>query len=91
MARVQLIIPDEDRERFLHQARLEGMSFSAWLRAAALRRLEERQESKVFQSPEGLEEFFRTCDGLDGPEQEPEWNEHLETIHASRYTNASGS
>lgn len=84
MARVQLIIPDEDRERFLHQARLEGMSFSAWLRAAALRRLKESQASKALRSPEDLERFFHTCDDLDGPVREPDWAEHLETINVSR-------
>ena len=35
MARVQLIIPDEDRDRFFSQAKREGMTLSAWLRAAA--------------------------------------------------------
>ena len=35
MARVQLIIPDEDRDRFVRQARGEGLTLSAWLRAAA--------------------------------------------------------
>lgn len=30
MARVQLIIPDEDHDRFVHQAHLEDMTFSAW-------------------------------------------------------------
>ena len=35
MARVQLVMPDDDRERFVDQARREGMSLSAWLRAAA--------------------------------------------------------
>ncbi len=39
MARVQLIIPDVDPDRFVHQARKEGMTFSAWLRAAACARL----------------------------------------------------
>lgn len=89
MARVQLIIPDEDRDRFIHQAHLEGMSFSAWLRAAALRRLEESQESTVFRSPEDLEGFFHNCDDLDGPEREPDWEEHLETINVSRGSNSS--
>ena len=28
MARVQLVIPDEDRDRFVHQARKEGMTLS---------------------------------------------------------------
>ena len=42
MARVQLIIPDGDKARFVRQARREGLSFSAWLRAAARERLEAR-------------------------------------------------
>ena len=32
MARVQLVIPDEDRDRFVHQAQRTGMTLSAWLR-----------------------------------------------------------
>jgi len=28
--------------------------------------------------------FFRACDDLDGPEQEPDWSEHLRVIKATR-------
>lgn len=89
MARIQLIIPDSDRERFARQARREGMTFSAWLRAAAQARVEEQR--KRFSSPVELEEFFRQCDTLDGPEVEPEWNEHLEIIRKSRAVGAADS
>ena len=91
MARVQLIIPDEDRDRFVHQARREGMTFSAWLRAAARDRLEERQRFKSFESPAQIEAYFRACDDLDGPEREPEWEAHLRTITESRRGSAVGS
>ena len=84
MARVQLVIPDEDRDRFVHQARREGMTLSAWLRTAARERLEARQRVKRFESPEDVEEFFRWCDSLDGPEREPDWSEHLRVISESR-------
>ena len=43
MARVQLVMADDDRDRFVHQARQEGMSLSAWLREAAHERLEKRR------------------------------------------------
>ena len=89
MARVQLVIPDQDRDRFVHQARKEGMTLSAWLRAAARERLRQRQQSKPFQSPEDLEEFFRACDRLDGPETEPNWDQHLDLINQSRRRGAS--
>ena len=90
MARVQLIIPDEDRDLFANQARKEGLTFSAWLRAAARQRLEEQQRLTTFESPLHLEEFFRVCDDLEGPDQEPDWEEHLRVIDASRRSNVVG-
>ena len=89
VARVQLVIPDEDRDRFVQQARREGMTLSAWLRAAASDRLAERQRSEPFESPADVEEFFRRCDALAGPETEPDWGEHLDVITASRSRGAS--
>ena len=88
MARVQLIIPDADRDRFVDQARREGMTFSAWLRAAAHARLEDQQNVRRFESPEDVREFFRACDAIEGPGNEPEWSEHLRVINESR---ASGT
>ena len=46
MARVQLVIPDSDRDRYVYQAQREGMTFSAWLRAAAEERLAKQQQVK---------------------------------------------
>ena len=89
MARVQLVMPDADRDRFVDQARREGMSLSAWLRSAARERLETRQRVKVFESPEDVEEFFRSCAALDGPETEPDWSEHLRVISESRASRVS--
>ena len=91
MARVQIVIPDEDRVRFVHQSRREGMTLSAWLRRAANDRLTERQRSERFKSRADLEEFFRSCDALAGPEKEPNWEEHLDVINASRARGASGT
>ena len=84
MARVQLVIPDEDRDRFVRQAQNEGMTLSEWLRAAARQRLEEQQRSHPFESPADLEEFFHACDALEGPEREPDWQDHLTVIDESR-------
>ena len=91
MARVQLVMPDDDRNRFVDQARREGMSLSAWLRAAARERLETRPDIKKFQSPEEVEEFFRSCDALEGPETEPDWSEHLRVIDQSRRQGVAGT
>ena len=91
MARVQLVMPDDDRERFVDQARREGMSLSAWLRAAARERLEARQSVKLFETPQDVEEFFRSCAALDGPETEPDWSEHLRVMSESRGRGAAGT
>ena len=91
MARVQLIIPDEERDRFVHEARREGMTLSAWLRAAARQRLKERQRAEPFESPADVRTFFAACDALEGPESEPEWEDHLEVISESRRGGASGT
>ena len=91
MARVQLVMSDDDRERFVDQARREGLSLSAWLRAAARERLEARQSVKLFDSPQDVEEFFRTCAALDGPETEPDWSEHLRVMSELRTRGAPGT
>ena len=84
MARVQLVIPDEDKERFIRQARREGLTFSAWLRAAARVRLEAGQRVERFESLEDVNRFFEECDAKRGAGVEPDWEEHKRAIEASR-------
>ena len=91
MVRVQLVIPDDDRDRFVLQAKREGMTLSAWLRAAAHTRLEERQRVQPFESVEDIEEFFKMCDALEGPETEPDWEDHLRVINEARAAGATGT
>ena len=91
MARVQLVMQDDDRELFVDQARREGMSLSAWLRAAARDRLEARQSVKLFESPQDVEEFFRSRAALDGPEMEPDWTEHMRVMSESRAKGTAGT
>ena len=84
MARVQIIIPDEDRDRFFSQARREGLTLSAWLRAAARECLEARQQVKPFESPAELEAFFLESNAKAGPDREPDWDEHLAVMRESQ-------
>ncbi len=91
MPRVQFTIRDEERDRFVRQARLEGLTLSAWLRAAARARLELREGAARFESPEELAAFFRECDALPGPDREPDWEDHLRVIEESRRRGAIGS
>ena len=91
MTIVQIEISDTDRERFVRQAHREGMTLSGWLHAAACERLESRQHTKPFASVEDAMAFFRACDDLDGPEEEPDWSEHLRVIKASRADKVAGA
>ena len=87
MARVQLIIPDDDWSQFVQQARMEGMSVSTWLLEAARVRLQDRQKASRFGTEGEIQEFFQTCDAIEGPDVEPDWSEHLREIdrsHAGR-------
>jgi hypothetical protein len=84
MARVQLVIPDRDRDRFVQQARREGMSLSAWLRAAAEERLCRQSQAGRFDSVEALRAFFVACDEHAGEGAEPDWEQHRAVIDSSR-------
>ncbi len=85
MARVQLVIPDDDQARFVRQARLEGLSFSAWLRSAARERLERMRGHQRFRGQEDLAAFFAACDAAENTdEMEPDWEQHEQTITRSR-------
>ncbi len=91
MARVQFIIPDEDRDRFVHQATREGMTLSAWLRAAARERLAAQERRPPFESVADVDEFFRQCDEAEGVGTEHDWADHLRQIEASRRRGTSGT
>lgn len=90
MAKIQLVIPDEDHDRFVRQARREGMTLTAWLRTAAYERLAEQQR-QPFESLADLEEFFRACDALEGPGREPNWRQHGAVIDDSRRRGVSST
>ena len=84
MGRFQLVIPDDDRARFARQASREGLSLSAWLRAAAEERLERQSSLERFSSQADVDAFFTRCDTLAGPEVEPDWERHCAVIAESR-------
>ena len=84
MARLHITIPDEDRDRFVAQAKREGMTLSAWLRAAAHARIESRRQLRPSETPEELEAFFRESNAAAGPGLEPDWDEHLAVMRESQ-------
>ena len=65
MAKVELVMTDEDEERFVHQARREGMSLDAWLLDAARERMEAGRSVIRLESPEDLWALFHGCNEMD--------------------------
>ena len=89
VAKVQLLMPDEDHARFARQARAEGMSLSTRLRAAASERLDRRATPERFESRADIDRFFAECDAREGPGVEPDWERHLAVIGDSRRRGAA--
>ena len=83
MAKVQLAISDRDADRFLRQARREGLTLGDWLLSAAYAHLAARRLR--FTSAEEVWELFERCDDAPGGSvREPDWEVHLEALDASR-------
>jgi predicted nucleic acid-binding protein len=85
-SRVQVLLDMEERERLRRCAQAEGLSLSAWFRRAALERAEAHDARGRIKSPEALSAFFAACDARECG-REPEWEDHLKVIAASRATN----
>jgi predicted kinase len=81
-SRIQVVLNEEDREHFREAARREGLSLSAWMRKAAIERIERRREKREFEDAEQLAAFFAGCDRLE-VETEPSWSEHRRVIERS--------
>ena len=84
MARIQLVLPDSDRDRFVHEAKKENLSLSEWLRLAAKARVEAANDKSGFASPSELAAFFGACDEVEEDGPEPDWQEHLSVINQSK-------
>ena len=86
MATIQLVIPEEDRERFARQAEREGKTLEAWLISVARQHSPPSitKEPERFKSVEELMAFLKECSANSGLEREPDWEEHLRNIDESR-------
>ena len=97
MARVQVVIPDEDRDQFVEQAQREGLTLSAWLREAARERFARNRRvwrsttGRGFKTEAEVEAFWRKCDEHAGPGREPDWEEHLKVINEEMGRGSSGT
>ena len=81
--RVQVILDEEEKELFQREARREGLSLSAWFRRAGEERLQGKPASRNMDTVEELRTFFSACDRREEG-REPDWQDHLAVIEASR-------
>lgn len=82
MARIQVIVDEQEREAFRARAAAEGRSLSEWLREAGRERLA-RNRPEQLRTPQDLAAFFEACDARESA-PEPDWDEHLDVIAQSR-------
>ncbi len=89
--RIHLIVSEPDRTRYAAAARREGLTLSAWLRAAAAERLDRRTGTEPFHTEDDVWRFFADRDAEMGCGTEPDWEQHLAVIRASRHRGAAGT
>ena len=87
MARIQLVLSDGDRERYIYHAKREEKSLSAWLREAAQEKIDKntKDDQRPFASAEEVRAFFRECDAMnEGYGPELDWEEYKKIIEDSK-------
>ena len=90
--RVQVVLDQEERERFRRQAHIENLSLSAWLREAGRDRLLRGKGSGRISNLKELHAFFQACDDSElGQGREPDWEDHLKLFTDSVAAGDSGT
>lgn len=80
--RVQVVVSEEERERFRREAERRGQSLSSWMREAALERAAEQPVDR-FATAEDVRAFFAACDAEREEGREPDWEQHRMVIEDS--------
>ena len=85
-ARIHIVLPAEEKERYRAMAEREGTTLSRWIREAVREKATKYDVERKLDTVEDLESFFQDCDRLhQGTEAtEPDWEEHERLIHESR-------
>lgn len=80
--RVQVIVGQQERERFRRCAERQGQSLSAWIRDAARERAGEEPAERL-ETAAQVRDFFAECDRRETEGREPDWHEHRQVIEES--------
>ena len=84
--RVQVILEEKELSAIRQRAKLDKLSVSAWMRAAAQAQLA-GAERRRFRTAAELKAFFKACSKQEQDQgREPDWDEHLATMDRSRHS-----
>lgn len=89
MTRVEVLLDEDEEQRFQRYARRQGISLSAWLREAG-NALLKAQPSPTAANSLDLRVFFAACDARESG-REPDWEEHLATMERSKTGESAGA
>ncbi len=81
MTRVEVLLDEDEKQKFQCHANREGLSLSAWLREAGKALLENKASRPQVANPADLRAFFTACDAQEEG-REPDWGEHLASLGA---------
>jgi hypothetical protein len=81
--RIHVVLAEVEKARYRSQAAREGKSLGAWLREAAEEKLLAAHGVRRLDQEGALQDFFAQCDAREVG-REPDWEEHLRVMGASR-------
>jgi hypothetical protein len=87
MARIHIVVDENEKLRFRTRAEREGKSLSAWLRDAAREKLAEESQVRL-ETVEELRDFFFACNRRETG-TEPDWEQHVRVIKTSKGSGAA--
>jgi len=82
--RINLVVREDEKERYRASADRAGVSLSEWVREAAREKLARESRGRRLDTVEDLRSFFAECDARhagEGPE--PDWEDHEQVIEDS--------
>ncbi len=92
MARVQMVLKDGERARYVYHAKRDGKSLSAWLREAAQEKINNERTQRRLATPKDFDEFFRRCDEeRTWHGQEPDWEEQKKLLLESKLSGVAAT
>jgi hypothetical protein len=90
MTRVEVLLDENEEQKFQRYAKRQGLSLSAWLREAGNALLTAQANGSMAANTLDLRAFFAACDAREKG-REPDWEEHLAILERSKRGGLAGA